>query len=255
MIINMIGGGGGPALNFKVVPGLTQPVTASENTIWVKTERIGSFYFSATQPEGMQEWDVWFPTDMGSNVEFNALKKNGIQVYPLSAKQYVSGAWVSVEAKSYQNGEWVTLWDGGLYKSGDEYEVITGGWTANGYSVYADGSTRTVYLGTKAETYLQTNYASGYKFYMFGTQNIIGLTGTKHIEINVEKVSGERIVVYASNSKVIRMGNTTPVLEITKTGTFNLDVSGIDSAYIALIPYPDASNPPVWKIHSVRCVI
>lgn len=107
MIINMVGGGGGAALNFKVVPGLTQPGTASENTIWVKAEKIGSWYFSFTQPEGLQEWDVWFPTGTKSNVAFNALKKNGIQVYPLSAKQYVSGAWADKTAMIYQNGEWV----------------------------------------------------------------------------------------------------------------------------------------------------
>lgn len=109
MIINMVGGGGGAALNFKVVPGLTQPGTASENTIWVKTERIGAWYFSATQPEGLQEWDVWFPTGTASEVEFNAIKKNAVQVYPLSAKQLVSGALVDVTAKSYHNGEWVSL--------------------------------------------------------------------------------------------------------------------------------------------------
>ena len=108
MIVNMTGGGsGGAALNFKVVPGLTQPGTALENTIWVKTEQIGAWYFSATQPENMQEWDVWFTVGTSSAVEFSALKKNGIQGYPISAKQYVNGAWVDKTAKSYQGGKWV----------------------------------------------------------------------------------------------------------------------------------------------------
>lgn len=51
MIINMTGGGGGAALNFKVVQGLTQPGTAEENTIWVNTDqKITSWVFSAIKP-------------------------------------------------------------------------------------------------------------------------------------------------------------------------------------------------------------
>ena len=102
-------GGGGMSLNFKVVTGLTQPVTASENTIWVKVEAIGDWYFSATQPENLQELDVWILVNEYSPVEFNALKKNGIQVYPISAKQYVNGTLQEKSVKAYQNGQWATI--------------------------------------------------------------------------------------------------------------------------------------------------
>ena len=50
---------------------------------------------------------VWISTGTSSLVAFNAVKKNGIEVYPISAKQYIGGAWVDVEAKSYQDGVWV----------------------------------------------------------------------------------------------------------------------------------------------------
>lgn len=100
------GGAGGAALNFKVVAN-PQPVSPAENTIWVDTDRINNWYFSATQPENLQEWDMWFLVDADSAVSFNALKKNNITVYPISAKQYVSGALVVVTAKTYQSGEWV----------------------------------------------------------------------------------------------------------------------------------------------------
>ena len=103
MIFNMTGGGA--PLNFKVVPN-PQPDTAKENTIWVDTDRINNYYFSATQPEGMVDYDVWFPVGTSSTVEFNALKKGGIQVYPLSAQQMVSGVLKDVTAKSYQGGVW-----------------------------------------------------------------------------------------------------------------------------------------------------
>lgn len=128
-------GGGGAALNFKVVPGLTQPSTVSENAIWVKTEKIGAWYFSAALPEGMQEWDVWFPTGTSSPIEFNALKKNGITVYPMSAKQYVSGVLVDVTAKSYHGGAWVDWYPAGaMYYEGYQNEAVTGGWIVNAQS-------------------------------------------------------------------------------------------------------------------------
>ena len=51
-------GGGGTALNFKVV-GNPQPESAKGNTIWVNTDvPIGAWYFAATQPENLIEGRV-----------------------------------------------------------------------------------------------------------------------------------------------------------------------------------------------------
>ena len=125
--------GGGGGLNFKVVGGTTAPSNPKENMIWVNTStKITSYIFSATKPTAASG-RVWFSTSTPSLVEFNALKKNGIQVYPTSAKQYVDGAFVSIEAHCYQNGEWNQFsmsWDGTLYNAGDQYTGITGGWKA-----------------------------------------------------------------------------------------------------------------------------
>lgn len=102
-------GGGGGDLNFKVVGGTTRPSNPSENTIWVNTsETITSWIFSANQPANHTDGIVWIQTGTESAADFNALKKNSIQVFPLSAKQYIDGAWVDKSAESYQNGEWVT---------------------------------------------------------------------------------------------------------------------------------------------------
>lgn len=101
-------GGGGASLNFKVVGGTSAPASPKENTVWVNTDvEITSWVFSVTEPENPSDGMVWISTGKTSPVAFNALKKNGIMVYPISAKQYVSGKWVSKEAKSYQNGAWV----------------------------------------------------------------------------------------------------------------------------------------------------
>lgn len=106
-VILNLGGGGGAPLNFKVV-GNPQPTNPKENTIWLNTDvPIGRWYFSATQPEGLNAGDVWFFIGVSSPVAFNALKKNGVMVYPISAKQYIDGAWIAVTAQIYQGGEWV----------------------------------------------------------------------------------------------------------------------------------------------------
>lgn len=107
----------GVELNFEVVGGTSQPSTPKANTIWVNTSTsITDWVFSATQPTAASG-RVWIATGTSSAVEFNALKKNGIQVYPISAKQYIGGAWVDKTAKSYQNGAWVE-WVTYLFQSG-----------------------------------------------------------------------------------------------------------------------------------------
>ena len=110
------GGGGGGGLNFQVVGGTTAPSNPKENTIWINTtEKITSWIFSATEPQNPIPGMVWIRTGVSSPAEFNALKKNGIQVYPISAKQYVSGAWVNVTVKIYQDAVMnakTILWNG-----------------------------------------------------------------------------------------------------------------------------------------------
>lgn len=142
-----IGGGSGGGLNFKVV-GNPQPTNPKENTIWLNTDvDITSWIFNANEPTEFEEGMVWFPTGASSPVEFNALKKNGIQVYPLAAKQYVSGALVDVTAQSYQNGAWVD-WFTYLYNYGDECTAITGGWQGRAWGFGQD----TQYVSATAPT-------------------------------------------------------------------------------------------------------
>lgn len=102
-----LGVGGAAGLNFEVFGGTSKPTNPKENTIWVDTDSIHSWAFSATAPENPEDDMVWFSVGSSSSAAFNALKKNSVMVYPLYAKQYVSGAWVDRTAKSYQNGGWV----------------------------------------------------------------------------------------------------------------------------------------------------
>lgn len=120
------------SLSFEVV-GNPQPENPKANTIWVDTDvEITGWDFSAAEPANPAEGMVWVSTGTASSVAFNALKENSVMVYPMSAKQYVSGAWVNVTAKSYLNGAWADwfVWNGQLYQSGNEFTNETGGWYA-----------------------------------------------------------------------------------------------------------------------------
>lgn len=100
-------GGGSGGLNFKIVGGTSEPSNPKENTIWVNTDTdITSWIFGVDEPDEPVDGMVWITVGTSSTVAFNVLKKNAIQVYPISAKQYVGGAWVDKEAKCYQDGEW-----------------------------------------------------------------------------------------------------------------------------------------------------
>lgn len=126
MILNMTGGA---PLNFKVVGGTTQPSNPGENTIWVNTgTEVTGWVFAADQPESPSAGLVWIRTGLSSAIAFNALKKNAIQVYPICAKQYTSGAWTDVTAKSFQGGVWVD-WATYLFRDGDQMTELTNGWT------------------------------------------------------------------------------------------------------------------------------
>lgn len=115
-------GGGSGGLNFKVVGYATEAElladTPKENTIGIiTTNKITGWMFAAADPAEPVEGMVYITTGKKSDIAFNALKKNGIMVYPMSAKQYVSGAWVDVTAMSYQGGEWAS-WGKYLYDNG-----------------------------------------------------------------------------------------------------------------------------------------
>lgn len=140
-------GSGGASLNFKVLGGTSQPASAKENTIWVNTDqKINGYILSATEPEAPAEGMVWISIGIESGVAFSVTKKNPVMVYPISAKQYISGSWMDKVAKSYQDGAWVD-WITYLFNNGDECTERTGGWSgawtnANGYfHITANGNT------------------------------------------------------------------------------------------------------------------
>lgn len=99
-------GGGGASLNFSVVGGIVPPNDLKENTIWVKTEvPFSDWTLSFEKPSNPKNGMVWIAISTRGRNVFNALKNNGIAISPMSAKQYVNGAWQAREAQIYIDGE------------------------------------------------------------------------------------------------------------------------------------------------------
>lgn len=183
MGIGLKRGAGGPnPLNFKVVGGTSAPAEPRENMIWVNTDqKITSYFFSKTQPTGT-EGMVWISTGFSSNVAFNALKKNCITVYPISASQYVSGAWVEKPAVIYQNGGW-TDWKLYLYNLGDECIDITGGWVARAVPQESGGTGVLPTITRNSGSIVFKFTGTGGKAGAVNLANKITFTGKKTIKV------------------------------------------------------------------------
>lgn len=195
------GGGGGASLNFKVV-GNPQPASPSENTIWIDTDTpITSWIFSATEPETPSEGMIWISTGTASTVALNALKKNGVMVYPMTAKQYISSAWIDKAAKSHQNGAWIE-WITYFYKDGNTFDDITGG--------YAYGS-KTTFEADSIKIYIDTQNQESFAC----TNNKVDLSGISTLnvkgQINVVNQYNEhtKVYLYATENKITSVTDDT----------------------------------------------
>lgn len=210
--------GGGASLNFKVICN-PQPATAKDNTIWVDTDHINKYYFSAEQPENMVDYDVWFQIGTSSTVAFNALKKNGIQVYPISAKQYVGGVLANVTAKSYQNGEWAS-WIRYLLSNNNLHEEVTGGWELSDGYTFKKQPDGTFYLArSSSATYDPIN-----------TKNKINVTNYTKAIVKQKSASHANVV----SIEIIGFG-TYSNNTLTGQEDIVLDISGVpDEVYIGL---------------------
>lgn len=232
-------GGGGAALNFKVV-GNPQPANPKENTIWLNTDvKITGYSFAAEQPEEMQPGEVWISTGTASPVAFDALKKNTVMVYPISAKQMQNGTLVDVTAKSWQNGQWVEwITTSYLYNSGDSCTDVGGEWI----SYYNGGSFK---LTDECIDISSSNHTSG--AVIIGKNNTIDVTNINEITLKAEivNVNNESFVTIGlATTKVstIAAVNSAPAKtqrstasDAGKTVEVTVDVSAMSGQYYVFI--------------------
>lgn len=232
-------GSGGMPLNFNVV-GNPQPTDPKENTIWLNTDvPIAGWYFQAEQPENLVYGEVWFLTDKYSTTEINALKKNGIQVYLISAKQYINGELANVPTMIYKNGEWVSLETKRyLYKRGDECTDITGGWSATTLVYGGDGSA--YMMGTvrkNTDSILLDCSSSGQYQASVGTLKKIDVTNVSKLYLECTSVATVSngyydfgLITGAGNLKNVAVARAKIVY-----GEASLDVSNITGSYYVFV--------------------
>lgn len=196
MIFN-VSGGGGAALNFKVLAYATEEellaATPAENTIGiVTTAPITSWIFSSEEPSPLTPGMVWISTSSSSSAAFNALKKNNVMVYPISAKQVVSGELVHVIAKSRQGGEWVD-WISYIYAYGTEY--------------YQCSSSNPTYItAINTDTYLQITSTIGSIYAPIIYWPDIDLRNVSTIAVKLTNVTVDK----NDRERYIGIGTTTP---------------------------------------------
>lgn len=241
------GGGSGGGLNFKVVGGTSTPASPKENTIWVNTDaEISNWAFSATEPEAPTAGMVWISIGTFSPVEFNALKKNGIQVYPLKAKQYISGAWVDVTAMSYQGGAWAEWWNGELFINGNQYEAFTGGWVRSDYYKGNDDNTNTGTLTVENTIYLSTSTGTYCK--SVRTSNKIDLTNWKTLKYTVAQYNkGEAAILVTS--QVGDVDNVSVAIGNFVVGENSLDIKELTGEYYIGAYVRNSGSVTIEKIY------
>lgn len=215
------GAGGVPALNFKIVGGAIQPGNPKENTIWVNTDTgISGWVFSATEPGSPADGMVWFATGTSNTVEFNALKKNGIQVYPISAKQYISGAWANVDAYIYQGGQWLQFSSVSHYLAVYDRGVENVPLTLTGFA--RKTSVLQASLGTGGSAYIKTSSA-------------IDITYNSTLNVTCTYLNGDGTFAGYFYARILNTDGSVVAEKSSArnaTGTISLDISSLTGSYI-----------------------
>ena len=170
-------------VNYSVVNNLTKPTNEAEftqNMIWIDTDvPIGRVFFGNNEPnEIFIDGDIWIHTGTTSSVAFNSLKIGDAymnMIYPLYVNQYINSNWANMTAKSYQGGEWVDwFYEQYLYKNGNQYTDITGGFSAISTGILETDGTKLSFL-----------CGQGNAFNCFATNNKIQKGSATKLILNV----------------------------------------------------------------------
>ena len=239
------------ALNFQVVGGTSAPSNSTENTIWVNTDvTISTWSFFKTKPTWtMSNGWVYIVSEISTNnvtTAFDALKQNEIWINPITAWQYVNGAWVQKDMQIYKNGAWIpyTVF---LYKSGDQCSSTTGGWAgdnATDNGIYNVIDLRPYYLNggyagdSNGALRLSAAMKSGYGGYgavSMATKNKIDLTNVSSIIVSANVYSSNEFtkVGVTSNDCIWNSSGRWNCAAYTNlvNGTTTLDVSSLSGSY------------------------
>lgn len=231
--------GGGTGLNIEVIGGTEQPDSPAENTIWVNTATdITGWAFRADAPSNPVDGTVWFNISSESRLNLNVLTENELCVYINGAKQFISNAWNPVDILIYSGGEWKSG-EKYLFKSGEQYKDVTGGW-----QIYKPDQSSE---GTIGNT-LKTTGAIDFPVYAY-TQKSIAFNGRKTLYAKVKRVNGSasayaRIFVGSSLSSMLNKADKT-LNNLNQEYVIPLALDGIESGKVwcgSAIPYSSSTT-------------
>ena len=188
---------------------------------------------------------VWVPTVTSSTAPFNALKKNGITVYPMSAKQYINGAWVEKSVRIYQNGAWVDVWDGHLLDGANKYEDVTGGWVnSTTCKLFASQNSN---ANGKA-TFDSNGIVFGRDTTIVNTANKIDLSNYSTLKFHVDATTGQTAFGVMSSVSGSVESNSAALKYSNAPGTTAIDVSSLNGSYYVVIGQDGAYTGTISKV-------
>jgi hypothetical protein len=256
---NTGGGGSGGGSAFMIVGGTTRPAKAAQNTIWLNTVvEITSYVLSASEPKNLVNGMAWVTIgDSGSIKIASPVGGNWITVYPLSAKQYISGAWEDVEVKSYQNGEWVDWWAGELYDSGNEFETVTGGWVALALKQTSSGNASKPTITRNADSLVMDNSSTNYSGGIVYTAKKIDIKGRSNLVFtgvsNVAQKDRAALTIWSAIGATQADNVVANVALPTTEGSVSIDISALDgSYYVGFALYKSSSTTPTVTMKSLK---
>lgn len=220
-----VGGGGGIAVSVKNYSSAEAlPSEGKENAIGVITSiAISNYVFTGVMPEGKAIGTACIDVSGGS-VSMSIDKKGIVTLYPATCNIWDGSAWTLCDAFIYKNGSWEQFASAipTYFENGNQFESITGGWSAEGYTV----GNRTNYGETTIGNTIHVKAKGKLIAAVAGTMNPIDLTNVSTIYFKVTEVSHP-----SSNSKVgvSTSKDIVAILEIDvpSTGLVSLDVSAL----------------------------
>lgn len=160
------------------------------------------------------------------------LNENTAKMYPIYAKQYVNDIWEEKVAKIYQVGKWVDLLQElYLYKDGEIYETITGGWSTDYFDVPGGGPLGPV---VNSDGKLTFTYTAGVNSAGGGTRNTIDISEFKSLRVIGAKTTNSTTTMFVGIYSNRGLGDAAASVTIpNQQGNFDvsLDISNFTGLY------------------------